>query len=47
MGNEHTKQQIRNFLEQAIEKAKNPNDRERLKRLRHARAEKVSKRYGF
>jgi uncharacterized membrane protein (DUF106 family) len=47
MGNEHTKEQIRSFLEKAIEKAKNPNDRERLKRLRQARAEKVSKRYGF
>lgn len=47
MGNEHTKQQIRNFIVNAIEKAKNPDKREEIKRQRQKRATKVLQKFGL
>lgn len=45
--NEHTKMQIRNFLDEAVRKAQNPDPREKLKREREKKAKKVSKDFGF
>lgn len=47
MSNEHTKQQIRNFIVNAIEKARNPDPKERIKREREMKAKQVAKQYGF
>ena len=47
MSNEHTKLQIKNFLDNAIKKAQNPSPRERFKRLRKQKMKKVAKKYGF
>ena len=47
MSNEHTKLQIKTFLENAIKKAQNPDPREKLKRLRKEKIKKVAKNYGF
>lgn len=47
MANEATKEQIRQFLENAVRAAKNPNPREKMKRLRQEKVKKVSKMYGF
>ena len=47
MSNEATKQQIRNFIENAIEKAKHPDRREEIKRERQRRATKVLKKFGL
>lgn len=47
MGNEATKQQIRAWLQKAVEKAKNPDIREKFRRQREKRAIKVSKKYGL
>jgi hypothetical protein len=47
MGNEFTKKQIRDWLENAIKKAKNPDPREKIKREREVRRAKVAKSYGL
>ncbi len=47
MGNEYTKKQITDFLDRAIDNAKNPDLREKIRRERQKKAQKVSKRYGF
>lgn len=47
MGNEHTKLQIKTWLENAIKRAQNPSPREKLKRLRKEKMRKVIKNYGF
>jgi len=47
MGNEHTKLQIRTWLENAIKKAQNSDPREKLKRFRREKMKKVEKNYGF
>ena len=47
MSNEHTKLQLRTFLENAIKKRQNPDPREKLKRLRKEKMKKVAKNYGF
>jgi len=47
MGNEGTKKQIRTWIENAIEKAQNPDPREKLKRLRREKVKKVAKNYGL
>jgi len=47
MGNEHTKKQIKDFVERAIEKAKNPDKREVLKKDRQKRKTKVLQKYGL
>lgn len=47
MGNEATKQQIKNWLEESVRKAKNPDKKELIKKKRMLRAEKVKIRYGF
>lgn len=47
MANEATKKQFKDFFEAAIEKQKNPDPRERLKKIRRSKAEKVSQKYGF
>ena len=47
MGNKHTKQQIRNFLENAVEKAKHPDKREQIKRERLDKSKKVLKSFGL
>lgn len=45
--NEGTKKQIRDFLENAIKNARNPNSRDMIKKERMQKAGKVAKRYGF
>lgn len=45
--NEHTKLQIKTWLQKAVEKAQNPDPKEKLKRLRQERAKKIAKNYGF
>ncbi len=47
MGSEHTNQQFKKWLEDAIEEAKNPDPREALRRKRKQRAKKVERRYGL
>lgn len=47
MSNEHTKLQIRNWIEDRIKKSKNPDRREELKKLRDQKRKKVSKNYGL
>lgn len=47
MGNEATKAQIRNWIEESVRKAQNPDPREQLKRQRQERAKKVQKKYGI
>jgi len=47
MGNEGTKEQIRRFLEEAVEESKTPNVRETIKREREKRKTKVQKRFGL
>jgi hypothetical protein len=47
MSNEHTKKQIRDFVERAIEKGKNPDKREIIKKEREKRKTKVLKRFGL
>jgi hypothetical protein len=44
---EGTKQQIREFLEQAVKKAQNPDLREQLKRAREKKRKVVAGRYGL
>jgi len=45
--NAGTKAQIRNFLDKAVEKARNPDPREKMKALRQEKAKKIKKTYGF
>ena len=47
MGNEHTKLQIKTWLENAVKRAQSPNPREKLRRLRKEKMKKVAKNYGF
>jgi len=47
MNNQSTKNQIRVFLEKAVEEAKNPDLKDLLKKKRLLRSKKVSKRYGL
>lgn len=45
--NAYTKSQIKNFLDKAVEKARNPDPREKMKKKRQEKAVKVRKMYGF
>lgn len=47
MSNEGTKEQIRDFIENAIENAKNPNSYEKMRKNHQIKSEKVKKSYGF
>ncbi len=47
MSNEATKQQIREWLEQAVKRAQNPDLRENLKRERDKKRKKVEQHYGL
>lgn len=47
MSNEATKQQIREWLEQAIKKAQNPDLREKVRKEREKRKRMVEKHYGL
>jgi hypothetical protein len=47
MSNEHTKQQIRKFLEKAVLKAQNPDPMDKIRREREIRAKKVQMDYGL
>jgi hypothetical protein len=47
MSNESTKEQLHRFFENAIKRAKEPNSREKLKRIRRERAKKVSQKFGL
>lgn len=47
MSNEWTKKQIREFIENAVEKARNPDPKEKIRRKRELRAKKISKKYGL
>lgn len=45
--NAGTKQQIREALDRAIEKARNPDPRDQMRKDRQQKARKVAKVYGF
>lgn len=45
--NASTKAQIKLFLDKAIDKMRNPDPKEKFKRLRKEKAKKVIKVYGF
>ena len=47
MGNEKTKKQIRDWLENAVKEAKNPDLRKVLKKQRDLKRKTVAKNYGF
>ena len=47
MSNEATKDQIRRFLQKAVEDAQNPDSREQQKKKRLEKSKKISKKYGF
>lgn len=47
MSNEFTKQQIKAWLEKAVEKARNPDPRERIRRERQERVKKTAQKFGF
>lgn len=47
MSNEMTKHQLRIWVEKAVKEAQDPDPREKLRRERQKRAEKVSKRFGL
>jgi len=47
MGNDYTKKQIKDWLERAVRKAKNPDLREIMKKRREQRKKKIIKNYGF
>lgn len=47
MGNEATKKQIRDWIENAIREAKNPDPRKIIKKQREQRKAKVEKNYGL
>jgi len=45
--NESTKKQIRDFLEKAIEKSKNPDPRDKIKQQRKTKLLRISKGFGL
>lgn len=47
MANESTKEQIRSWLEKSVEKAKNPDLRLEVKRIREQKAKQFVKKYGL
>ncbi len=47
VNNAHTKLQIKTWLANAVKKAQNPDPREKLKRLRKEKMNKIIKNYGF
>lgn len=47
MSNESTKKQIKDWLENAIKKAQDPDPRELMKKKRAEKAKKIAKMYGF
>lgn len=47
MSNEYTKNQIREFLRNAVERAKNPNPREEIRKAREKKKKKLFKVYGL
>jgi len=47
MSNEATKKQIRDWIENAIKEAKNPDPRKLMKKKREQRKSKIKKNYGL
>jgi len=47
MNNESTKEQIRRWIENAIKKAKNPDQKELIKKKREVKRKKIAKQFGF
>jgi len=47
VGNEHTKLQIKTWLENVIKNAQNPDPREKSRRLRKEKMKRIVKNYGF
>lgn len=47
MGNEATKKQLKDFFQAALEKAQNPDMREKIKQLRKKKGKKVAKKFGL
>ena len=47
MGNEKTKKQIKDWLDQAVKEAKNPDLRKVLKKKRELKKKEIAKSYGF
>lgn len=45
--NEHTKLQIRTWLENAVKRAQNPDPREKMRRVRKEKMKRIIKNYGF
>lgn len=45
--NEKTKKQIRNWIEQSIKEAKNPDPRKLMKKQREQKKKTIAKDYGF
>lgn len=47
MGNEKTKAQIKNWIENSIKEAKNPNQRKLLKKKRELKKKEIAKKFGL
>ncbi|MFA5395223.1 MAG: hypothetical protein WC346_04315 [Methanogenium sp.] len=47
MGNEKTKKQIRDWLEQSVKEARNPDMRKIIKKKRELKKKEIAKNYGF
>ena len=47
MGNESTKQQIKDFLDQAVKNAQNPDMRKLLKKQREKKKKIIAQRFGL
>lgn len=47
MGNEGTKKQLKDFFQAALEKARNPDEKEKVRRIRQKRSKKVAKKFGL
>lgn len=47
MGNEATRKQIRDWIEEQIKEARNPDPRKLMKKQREQRKAKVEKNYGL
>ncbi len=47
MANEATKAQLKRFFQNAVNRAQNPDPREKMKRKRNIKKEKIAKKYGF
>lgn len=47
MSNESAKQELKEWIENAIEEAKNPNPREKAQKERKIKAGKVKQKYGL